>query len=178
MADKVIYFKLHICMSSWALKGEEMKKLLLTTVIFILYGICFSGCTRFFPEEDLVVYTTRTSTYYEYQEKIAVVLRYSDKGDVLTLRTDETSESWMSMYGESYEILSGEFEKVGWYDDNLFILMDGTYYSIDIDEYEIAPIIKDEDDNLLSPEYELKEYSEGEFKELYPAWEYFDWYGH
>ena len=151
-----------------------MKKLLLLIIpIFIL-----SGCTSTYPEEDLVIHYTRNTVYYEYQEKIMVVIRYSDRQDTLDLRTGGSSDNWCASLDSSHTILIGDFEKVAWYDDNLFILMEGTYYSIDIDEYEIAPLIEDEDENVLSPEYELKEYTETELKQLYPDYESFDWYGH
>ena len=77
---------------------------------------------------------------------------------------------------DAYSILDGKFEKVGWYDDNLFILMGDIYYSFDIDKYEVPK--PDDEGNYQKPVYELKEYSKTEFVEAYPDYNSFDWYRH
>lgn len=165
-------------MSTRNLTGGIMKKLILLLLIPV---ILFTGCIyqpEYYPEEDLVVYTVRNAMLYEYQEKVAVKFKFSggSGGDSLLLRTDANADSWMSLDFYYETILYGHFEKVGWYDDVLFILMEETYYAIDIDEYEVPPL--DEDGNTSTPTYDLKEYSISEFTELYPNYESFDWYGH
>ena len=145
---------------------------------FIFFSLLFVSCGQLYepktiPEKSLVIYTGRNAISYEYQDKVDVTIRYSDRDDSLSVRTNADEEYW---YYDSIKILSGTFEKVGWYDDNLFILMDKKYYSLDIDEYEVPPL--DEDGETQYPEYELKEYSESQFKILYPDYESFDWYGH
>ena len=143
--------------------------------------LLLSGCNLFspkeYPEKELIVYTSRDSMGYIYSDKVLVKMSYSDAyEDVLALRLYADGIPWHGSELASYYPLTGEFEKVAWVDYNLFILCDGTYYSFDIKSYEIPPL--DEDGDPMDPEYELKEYSESEFKELYPDWESFDWYGH
>ena len=146
---------------------------------FIFFSLLFVSCDQLYepktiPEKSLVILTGRDSILYTYQDKVNVTISYSANfNDRLKLRTSSEGESWGS---DSIVVLSGTFEKVGWYDDNLFILMDKKYYSLDIDEYEVPPL--DEDGETQYPEYELKEYSESQFKILYPDYESFDWYGH
>ena len=153
-----------------------MKKLLLIMLSIIFLAGCTPYSPNSYPEEDLMVYYMRNAIYYEYQEKVAIKIRYSsEKNDSLSLRISETSDGWMSGFG-SYSILDGKFEKVGWYDDNLFILMDEVYYSFDIDKYEVPHL--DEEGNYQEPVYELAEYSETEFVTAYPNYNLFDWYGH
>ena len=139
------------------------------------------GCTpyspSYYPEEDLIVYPMRNAIYYEYQKKVAIQIRYSsNKTDSLSLRIDGDDDSWLSTNFNYKSILTGAFEKVGWYDDNLFILMDEVYYSFDIDKYEVPK--PDDEDNYQKPVYELKEYSKTEFVEAYPDYNSFNWYGH
>lgn len=182
-------------MPSWLLiRWCEMKKYfkffiisLLTVVSVVVIGIfilglilalIFSFCAhqydpKYIDEESLVIYTGRNAISYIYQDKVKVTINYNDRDDWLRLRTRMGEEYW---YYDSITILSGTFERVGWYDDNLFILMNEKYYSFDIDEYEVPPL--DEDGEPQNPDYELKEYSESEFKKLYPDYESYDWYGH
>ena len=166
-----------------------MKKIMAFMILVVI--VMFSGCSmlvvdnmlynishEYVPEEELAITRGNDCNSYKYQDKVVVEIKYSDRNDLLGLRTDGSNDDWSAISSFYHTILEGDFEKVAWYDDNLFILMEGTYYSIDIDEYEIAPLIEDEDGNVLSPEYELKEYTETEFKQLYPDHESFDWYGH
>lgn len=147
-----------------------MKKLVVSLLTVVFLSGCMPYSPDYYPEEDLTVYYMRNAIYYEYQKKVAVQIRYSsERNDSLVLRVSETSDGWMSGEG-SYSILDGKFEKVGWYDDNLFILMEDTYYMFDINAYEVPA-----DDNT-EPVYELKEYSEEEMEKLYPDYESFNWY--
>ena len=66
--------------------------------------------------------------------------------------------------------MCGDFEKAAWNDYKLFIKMEGTYYMFDLNAYEVPQEI------YAEPEYELKEYSEKEMKELYRNYESFNWY--
>ncbi len=149
-----------------------MKKLVLLLLTVVFLSGCMPYSPDYYPEEDLTVYYMRNAINYEYQEKVAVQIRYSsDRNDSLILRVSQTSDGWMSCDG-AYSILEGKFEKVGWNDDTLFILTDDTYYMFDINAYEVPA-----DDNT-EPVYELKEYSEEEFASAYPDSASFDWYGH
>ena len=137
--------------------------LFLIMSIFILCGCIELSRIREVPEQELIIYTGIGCHTYEYSEKVSVCIDTSY--DVLQVRTGLEEDYWNT-------ILEGEFEKVTWYDYKIFVLMDDIYYMIDINTYEVA------EDMYADPEYELKEYSESEFKELYPDWESFDWYGH
>lgn len=162
---------------------KKFLKILLISVLLFIFIVIIGIHTIFFvldlesektiPEESLVINTGRNVISYKYQDKVEVIIRYSDRDDSLCLRTCLGEEYWGY---DKIGILYGTFEKVSWYDDNLFILMDKKYYSFDIDGYEVPPL--DEDGNPQKPDYELKEYSESEFKTLYPYYESFDWYGH
>lgn len=153
-----------------------MKKLLLIMLSVIFLFGCTPYSPDYYPEEDLIVYPMRNAIFYEYQEKVAIQIRCSsEKTDSLSLRISETSDGWMSGF-DSYSILNGKFEKVGWYDDNLFILMDEIYYSFDIDKYEVPNL--DDEGYYQEPVYELIEYSKTEFIKAYPDYNSFDWYGH
>ncbi len=143
-------------------------------LISISFAICFSGCLLLgpqrIPEENLIIYSSFDFSIYEYYEKTAVYISYEhDQGqfDQLLVRTDVDSDSWINF--DNYILLEGKFEKVGWYDDKLFILMDDIYYAFDIAKYEIGTSFGD---------IELKEYTENEIKQLYSDYELFDWYGH
>ena len=154
-----------------------MKRLLLIMLSVVFLFGCTPYSPSYYPEEDLIVYPMRNAIYYEYQKKVAIQIRYSsNKTDSLSLRIDGDDDSWLSTNFNYKSILTGAFEKVGWYDDNLFILMDDIYYSFDIDKYEVPEL--DDEDNSQEPVYELKEYSKTEFVEAYPDYNSFDWYGH
>lgn len=154
-----------------------MKRLLLIMLSVVFLFGCTPYSPSYYPEEDLIVYPMRNAIYYEYQKKVAIQIRYSsDKTDSLTLRIDGDDDSWLSTNFNYKSILTGAFEKVGWYDDNLFIFMDDTYYSFDIDKYEVPKL--DDEGNYQELVYELKEYSKTEFVEAYPDYNSFDWYGH
>lgn len=154
-----------------------MKRL---TLLLLLFCFTVSGCSFYgkdeYSEQDLIVHGVRNATYYEYQHKVAVSIRYSSSKDSLDLRTGGDDESWLGTSFTYKSVLTGDFEKVGWYNDNLFILIDEVYYSLDIDEYEIPQL--DENGNREPPDYELKEYNESEFTSSYPNYKSFDWYGH
>lgn len=154
-----------------------MKRLLLIMLSVVFLFGCTPYSPSYYPEEDLIVYPMRNAIYYEYQKKVAIQIRYSsNKTDSLSLRIDGDDDSWLSTNFNYKSILTGAFEKIGWYDDNLFILMDDIYYSFDIDKYEVPKL--DDEDNSQEPVYELKEYSKTEFVEAYPDYNSFDWYGH
>lgn len=154
-----------------------MKRLLLIMLSVVFLFGCTPYSPSYYPEEDLIVYPMRNAIYYEYQKKVAIQIRYSsNKTDSLSLRIDGDDDSWLSTNFNYKSILTGAFEKVGWYDDNLFILMDEVYYSFDIDKYEVPKL--DDEGNSQKPVYELKEYSKTEFVEAYPDYNSFDWYGH
>lgn len=154
-----------------------MKRIL---VILLLFSFIVTGCNFYgkneYPDQSLIVYSVRNVTHYEYQKKVAISIRYSSSADSLDLRIDGDDDSWLSTNFSYESILTGKFEKVGWYDDNLFILMDEVYYSFDIDKYEVPHL--DEEGNYQEPVYELAEYSETEFVTAYPNYNSFDWYGH
>lgn len=154
-----------------------MKRLLLIMLSVVFLFGCTPYSPSYYPEEDLIVYPMRNAIYYEYQKKVAIQIRYSsNKTDSLSLRIDGDDDSWLSTNFNYKSILTGTFEKIGWYDDNLFILMDDIYYSFDIDKYEVPEL--DDEGNSQEPVYELKEYSKTEFVTVYPDYNSFDWYGH
>ena len=116
-----------------------MKRLLLIMLSVVFLFGCTPYSPSYYPEEDLIVYPMRNAIYYEYQKKVAIQIRYSsNKTDSLSLRIDGDDDSWLSTNFNYKSILTGAFEKVGWYDDNLFILMDEVYYSFDIDKLSKA----------------------------------------
>ncbi len=165
------------------MENKCLNKFICIFILLITIVVCFSGCDLLstsikgireseVPEEDLKIFSAIDYTSYEYSKKVVVLLCNSDNCDSLNLATENGDNWWSS----TKEILSGTFEKVGWYDNNLFILMDKKYYSLDINGYEVPPL--NEDGETQYPECELKEYSESQFKILYPDYESFDWYGH
>lgn len=120
-----------------------------------------------FPEEGLTLYQGWDLHIYEYQDKAAVYIRFDEnETDNLDIKTKPDDDSWN--YSET--ILSGEFEKFACYEGNLFIFMDNTYYTLDINKYEIP--LNSEDDVA----YDLNEYTISEFEYLYPQYQSFDWY--
>lgn len=146
--------------------------LIMVLLTFINLVGCFPYTPDYYPEEELKVSYVRNRISYEYSEKVVVMINHSDEKDDLKLATTANDDWWYS----TYSILSGEFEKVTWVDYNLIVLCEGTYYTFDIKNYEITPL--NDNGKLDETAYELNEYSESEFKELFPEWESFDWYGH
>ncbi len=134
----------------------------------ITVGLCFvftmmfmCGCseTRIL-EKNLVIYYTIDSTVYEFSQKVIVdVSRSSYYDDGLSIH--------ISSYRPDESILSGNFDKIGYNDDVIFILMDDTYYSFDIANYDVS--------DGREGEYELVEMTTAEFIEKYPDYEDFDW---
>ena len=142
-------------------------KIKLILLLIIATILCTSGCSTILnsltsevvPEEDLVIYPGRSSASYVYSDKVCVVMDTS--GDLLQVNLDAEGTY-------SYTILSGYFKKFAWHDYKIFILMDDKYYVFDINDYQFP-----EDDE--EPEYELKEYSESEFIDMYPQYKTFKW---
>ncbi len=146
-----------------------MKKILLKTtsvclVIFFIFSL--AGCNHpyepdYIPEEDLEITYQRNRIKYEYSDRVDVTINYRDDEDDL-----------LELNGHR-NILEGYFDKVAYYEGELLILTNNTYYMFDIDKF-----IADPEGEKPSPAYELNEYSIEEFKKLYPDYEDFDWYGH
>lgn len=112
-----------------------------------------------YPEENLKVFSARNYTSYEFSKKVAIITS-SDKEDKFKLATDEGENWWKN----SKTVLSGDFEKIGYNDDILFILMNDIYYIFDISSYDV-----------LDGDYEFVELSISEFQKSYPDYESFDW---
>lgn len=159
---------------------EKVSKMKRTALIFkcfvlfisVLLVFNFCGCSSLFdmlttkevPEEELEIIWGRDGDTYIYSDKIELFMSSSlYTKDVLYLKYYTDDACWR-------EILSGDFEKAACNDYKLFIKMEGTYYMFDINEYEVPQ------EKYAEPEYELKEYSEKEMKELYPNYESFNWY--
>lgn len=142
-------------------------------LISVLLIFSFCGCSSLFdmlttkevPEEELEIFWGRDGDTYIYSDKIELFMSNSsiDKTDLFFIKDYNDDACWR-------EILSGDFEKAAWNDYKLFIKMEGTYYMFDINAYEVPQ------EKYAEPEYELKEYSEKEMKELYRNYESFNWY--
>ena len=141
-------------------------------LISVLLIFNFCGCSSLFdmlttkevPEEELEIIWGRDGDTYIYSDKIEFMSNSSiDKTDLFFIKDYNDDACWR-------EILSGDFEKAAWNDYKLFIKMEGTYYMFDINAYEVPQ------EKYAEPEYELKEYSEKEMKELYRNYESFNWY--
>ena len=142
-------------------------------LISVLLIFNFCGCRPLFdmlttkevPEEELEIIWGRDGDTYIYSDKIELFMSNSsiDKTDLFFIKDYNDDACWR-------EILSGDFEKATWNDYKLFIKMEGTYYMFDINAYEVPQ------EKYAEPEYELKEYSEKEMKELYRNYESFNWY--
>ena len=145
-------------------------KIKLILLLIIATILCTSGCSTILnsltsevvPEEDLVIYPGRSSASYVYSDKVCVVMDTS--GDLLQVKLDAEGTY-------SYTILSGYFKKFAWHDYKIFILMDEKYYVFDINDYQFP-------EDGEEPEYELKEYSESEFIDMYPQYKTFKWIKH
>lgn len=161
-------------MQAWRLRkvmSKLMKLLVFLNITALLFSLC--GCnilidsltTKKEPQEQLVVIWGRDGDTYIYSNKIELFMSESsiDKTDHLFIKYYTDDACWR-------EILSGDFERVAWNDYKVFILMSGTYYMFDINAYKVP------NETYVEPEYELKEYSEKEMKELYPNYESFNWY--
>lgn len=142
-------------------------------LISVLLIFNFCGCSSLFdmlttkevPEEELEIIWGRDGDTYIYSDKIELFMSNSsiDKTDLFFIKDYNDDACWR-------EILNGDFEKATWNDYKLFIKMEGTYYMFDINAYEVPQ------EKYAEPEYELKEYSEKEMKELYRNYESFNWY--
>lgn len=106
------------------------------------------------------------SARYTYQDKVRIEIDriMDEKNSKLIVRT---KQDWDS----SYTVLSGEFEKVGWHDDVLYIMSDYKYYSFDINSYVYPQNI-----NNNPPVYEMLEYSYSEFITLFPNYQEYHWF--
>lgn len=138
-------------------------KILITILALFLIVAIFSGCYNLFktyyPEENLEVFSGRNYTSYEFSKKVAIITSNNNE-DRFKLATDKGENWWYN----SKTVLSGDFEKIGYNDDMLFILMDNTYYVFDISSYDV-----------LDGKYEFIELSISEFQKSYPDYESFDW---
>lgn len=125
------------------------------------------------PEMELLKYYNRDGFCYVYSDKVAISRSYSNSNsDELLLKIDADIDTW---YGQRYAsecVLSGEFENFVRNDYEIIILMSDLYYVLNIEQYEVPTL---DDDDTEKVEYELNEYNENEFKELYLNWESFDW---
>ncbi len=138
-------------------------KLTLACLIIALV-LSMTGCLeavfgpKHYEDENLTVYTGQGTIRYEYSEIVAITL--NNNGDD-------------SLEINNYTELESHFDKVAYNEGKLYIITDEKYYMFDIDDY-IEHYNVDPDYN----DYELHEYSTEEFKELYPVYEDFVWYGH
>lgn len=141
------------------------------TLACLIIALVFSmtGCLdalfgpTYYPEEDLTVYAGQGTIRYEYSEKVAVTL--NNNGDD-SLEINNSPE------------LESHFDKVAYSEGKLFIitddiLTDKKYYMFDLDDY-----IEHYNVNHEYNDYVLYEYSIEEFKDMYPDYENYDWYGH
>lgn len=173
------------------------KILIVFTCIICCIG--FVGCSvedlfaEEYPEEELFYKAGQDAEVYEYYGKVLVHISHSqdfpDRLQIKEINGDYGSGNTSRPSGSVLidAILKGHFDKVAWDDYKLFIYMKEkeTYYCFDINSYHIpekatAPTNKKGKIRYgkVNYEYDLKEYTVDEFKELYPNYEKFDWYGH
>ncbi len=146
-----------------------MKRLKITVIILTLFllTVTFSGCDysylfgAHYPSENLVVYKMDFCTDYEYAN--AFTVRYSFDGDENVFLETESNRV--------LNLMHGIFEKHGWKDRILIVVMEGIYYIIDAAEYDFP--ISDENADKLT----IKVCSLEEFEKLYPDYKTeFKWY--
>ncbi|MGN1131473.1 MAG: hypothetical protein ACI4RL_01105 [Ruminococcus sp.] len=132
--------------------------------------------------EELEYSAGKNVQNYEYSHKVLVTI--SDHNDD-TLNLNDGFGNYNDYGLKNHSILSGYFDKVAWYDYKLFICMDDKYYCFDINSYSVPDTATTPTDSSgevlydeITPEYELKEYSEKDMEKLYPEYNSFDWYGH
>ncbi len=162
-----------------------MKKRVIHIISIVLllsiFAVNFSGCSLLFapvkhPEKGLIIESAPDYEYYIFYDKVTII-RYLNKRDPDKLLIRYTIDTkiydiedadfgdWIGRYGQTREILSGKFEKVDWYDDKLFILLDDIYYMLNINGFEIG---------MEPNEIELVKYTEKDLKNFYPQYEDFE----
>lgn len=147
-----------------------MKKILALMCFYCVLLIALSSCSltsSYSKSKDIEVITLRDSLYYIYSNKVAVLLRYGDYGlteDELVFKTEvvSLSEEWLNTADTE---LKGNFEKIAYNAGNLFIIMEDSYFVVDISKYYIYEYT---DDYFF-------EYTQDEFVKLYPDYEDYDW---
>lgn len=119
--------------------------------------------------QSLDFYRIDDVKYYVYQQKVAVTM--DGDNDSLDVRTGKYRDNWLNDSSEN--VLKGNFEKVAWNDDKLYILSDNKYYEFDINSYEVP---KYYNGNSLATAYSLKEYSKSQFEKTFKNSYSFYWY--
>lgn len=157
------------------------------TLLFII--TMFSGCNFFYgiwdifmtdkvPEDNLKITYAMDCTDYFYSNKVHVNFSHkSDGGDNINLYLDNSGE-------KSERILEGNFTKAAYNDGEFFVLLDDSYYVLDIDNYTMpeSPTISyiniagHEMHEDAEPEYSLVKYSYDEFNDEYPNNGDFEWF--
>lgn len=139
-------------------------------IVLCWFIVLISGCAYGYDytdsKEELTVFTGRNFSMYQFSGKAVVNIRYGVKeSDYLGVATTDykTDEDWAT---SAQSILTGTFEKIGWNNFNLFILMDNQYYVFDIKSYQIT----DKTDDIV-----LKQYSGTELETAYPKYRTYDW---
>ncbi len=146
-----------------------------------------------YPEQGLIVYggIRWDHCYYEYYKKVGIIISFDhqlEDYNRLVVRTDWSSDwmdsgqeaitwinserkalAWNGDKPQAYTVLEGNFERVGWNDETLYIITDGNCYVFNIENYVVGTDTND---------IKLTEYTVDEFKRLYPRYKLFDWYGH
>lgn len=153
-----------------------MKKIIYISVVIVIILLLHTSCDLFgdvyYPDEELVVSSSFDSGRYVYSDKVLVLL--SNNGtDCLRVKTYDES-NWQFT---GYDVLSGDFKEVAWYNYLLFIHMEYCYYSFDISKYQ-AGVYTTNSNNSTDriPKYDLKMYTNDEFVDSYPDYKSFEWY--
>lgn len=143
--------------------------LLLSIVGYMIFSIIWESSDVSDINKSLDFYRINNAQYYVYQQKVAVTM--DGDNDSLDLRTGKYRENWLNNSSEN--VLKGNFQKVAWNNDKLYILSDDRYYEFDINSYEVP---KNYDGNSSKLTYTLTEYSKSQFEKNYKSSDSFDWY--
>lgn len=143
--------------------------LMLSLVGYMIFAIIWDTTDASDINKSLDFYRINNAQYYVYQQKVAVTM--NGNNDSLDLRTGRYRENWLNNSSEN--VLKGNFQKVAWNDDKLYILSDDKYYEFDINSYEVP---KNYDGNSSKLTYTLKGYSKSQFEKNHKNSDSFDWY--
>ena len=162
-----------------------MKKYLIVIVV-IFAVLFFEGCCNpispisklLFEEQQgkLRVSYTKHCTDYIYDKKVHLVYAHGRREDYLCLHLEPAG-------GKEKIILKGDFQKVAFEEERLFVFSDNKYYILDMDSYVMpefptvtytneAGVEITEDVDI---QYDLQECSSGMFEFLYPDNQSFEW---
>ena len=159
------------------MKNKVFKSIYITVYVFIIafVAVSFSGCLYLLSdsafvteveEDNLKIRYAIDSVNYDYSEKVLVHISANENSDILELKS----------INRPFELLKGSFDKISYNKGELFIVMDNTYYVLDVENYQMPATTVPEGHNPdVIPEHDLREYTYEDFKKAYPDSDTYEW---